>query len=64
LAELTELAEIGVPVLVVQGDRDAFGVPPADAVTRLVVIAGADHSLKKSVAVIAAAVVEFASQFG
>jgi hypothetical protein len=63
LAELTELAEIGVPVLVVQGDRDAFGMPPADAVTRLVVIGGADHSLKKSVAVIAAAVVEFVVEF-
>jgi predicted alpha/beta-hydrolase family hydrolase len=63
-SRLAELAEVSVPVLVVQGDRDAFGMPPADAVTRLVVIAGADHSLKKSVALIAAAVVGFASQFG
>lgn len=63
-SRLAELAQVSVPVLVVQGDRDAFGMPPADSVTRLVVIAGADHSLKKSVAEMAAAVVEFAGEFG
>ena len=38
-----ELAAVQVPVLVVQGDRDAFGVP---AQARL--IAGADHGFKVS----------------
>ncbi|MDP9093904.1 MAG: alpha/beta hydrolase [Actinomycetota bacterium] len=61
-SRLAELAQVRVPVLVVQGDRDAFGMPAADSVTRLVVINGADHSLKKSVTVIATAVVEFVSQ--
>jgi hypothetical protein len=59
---LPELAVPRVPVLVVQGDRDAFGMPPADAVSRLVVIAGADHSLRKSHAEIAAAVVAFVDE--
>jgi hypothetical protein len=36
-----------MPVLVVQGDRDAFGMPPRRRGRTLVVAAGADHSLKK-----------------
>ncbi|MCU1658986.1 MAG: hypothetical protein JWO57_3642 [Pseudonocardiales bacterium] len=60
--EKSRLEELGLPtvaVLVVQGDRDAFGMPPADAVDEVVVIAGADHSLKKGTAQVAAAVVGF-----
>lgn len=42
-----ELREAGVDVLVVNGDRDPFGVPdPADA-TELVVLPGEGHDLKK-----------------
>ena len=38
-----ELALPGVPRLVVQGSRDAFGVPPAGAGVEVTVLAGADH---------------------
>jgi predicted alpha/beta-hydrolase family hydrolase len=57
-SRLEELALPTVPVLVVQGDRDAFGMPPRD-IAELLVITGADHSLKKDPKAVAAAVVEF-----
>ncbi len=57
-SRLDELALPAVPVLVVQGDRDAFGMPPS-GVAQVVVIPGADHGLKKDVAAIASAVVAF-----
>jgi uncharacterized protein len=42
-----ELRGAGVPVLVINGDRDPFGVPdPADA-ERLVVLAGDTHALSR-----------------
>ncbi len=42
-----ELRDAGVDVLVINGDRDPFGVPgPADA-ARLVVLPGEGHELKK-----------------
>jgi|GEM_PF-424449 len=43
-----ELSGAGVPVRVVQGERDAFGRPEADpaAGVEVVVVAGADHSFK------------------
>jgi uncharacterized protein len=56
---LPELEGAGVPVLVVQGDRDPFGLPPAGPGREIVVIAGADHGLKRGLPGIAAAVVEF-----
>jgi predicted alpha/beta-hydrolase family hydrolase len=46
-SRLDELAAVNVPVLVVQGDRDAFGMPPAGVGRQVVVIPGADHSLKR-----------------
>lgn len=46
-SRLDELQAVRVPVLVVQGDRDAFGMPPRRRGQTLVVIPGADHSLKK-----------------
>jgi uncharacterized protein len=57
-SRLDELALPSVPVLVVQGDRDAFGMPSPE-IAELVVIAGADHSLKKDPNAVAAAVVDF-----
>lgn len=42
-----ELREAGVPVLVVNGDRDAFGVPESDQLVAVHVVAGADHSLRR-----------------
>ena len=48
-SRLTELAAVQVPVLVVQGSADPFGMPePADG--RSVVVLPGDHSLKKSAA--------------
>jgi uncharacterized protein len=42
-----ELREAGVPVLVVNGDRDPFGIPdPADA-SRVVVLPGQTHALSR-----------------
>jgi predicted alpha/beta-hydrolase family hydrolase len=48
-----------VPVLVVQGDRDPFGMPEPGPQRDLVVVAGADHSLKRDVDAVARAVLEF-----
>ncbi len=56
---LDELTLPVVPVLVVQGDRDPFGMPPPAPGRTIIVLAGADHSLKKGMAQGAAAVVEF-----
>jgi uncharacterized protein len=40
-----ELRQAGVPVLVVNGDRDAFGIPDGADVSRLVVLSGETHAL-------------------
>jgi uncharacterized protein len=40
-----ELREAGVPVLVINGDRDPFGVPDAADTAKLVVLPGETHSL-------------------
>jgi uncharacterized protein len=51
-----ELRSAGVPVLVINGDRDPFGVPdPADA-DRLVVLAGETHELSRQRSAIVTAV--------
>lgn len=56
---LDELAAPTVPVLVVQGERDPFGMPPEDPGRRLVVVPGAEHSLRADLAAVAAAVSSF-----
>ncbi|MDQ6938363.1 MAG: alpha/beta hydrolase, partial [Actinomycetota bacterium] len=62
-SRLSEVAAVTVPLLVVQGDRDAFGSPPgeffADDGRRLVTVAGADHSLRQNTDAVAGAVVQF-----
>jgi uncharacterized protein len=51
-----ELAAVGVPLLVVQGDRDPFGRPDElPAVGEVIAVAG-DHSLRRSATEAAAAV--------
>jgi predicted alpha/beta-hydrolase family hydrolase len=40
-----ELRSAGVPVLVINGDRDPFGVPDAADTSRLVVLTGQTHAL-------------------
>jgi predicted alpha/beta-hydrolase family hydrolase len=44
-SRLPELDGVAVPTLVVQGDRDPFGIPPA-AAGRTVVLVPGDHSLR------------------
>jgi predicted alpha/beta-hydrolase family hydrolase len=44
---LAELDAVGVPVLVIQGDRDPFGMPP-EAPGREVVVVPGTHSLRSA----------------
>jgi uncharacterized protein len=52
---LDELEAVPVPVLVVQGRNDAFGVPP-EGPGRTVVVLDGDHGLKKDLAGVGEAV--------
>jgi uncharacterized protein len=54
-SRLSELDDVTVPTLVVQGARDRFGIPPA-APRRTVVQVPGDHSLRADVQAVAAAV--------
>ena len=54
-SRLAELDDVKVPTLVVQGDRDRFGIPPAAANRTVVQVAG-DHGLKKDLDAVRAAV--------
>jgi predicted alpha/beta-hydrolase family hydrolase len=54
-SRLEELDEVTVPTLVVQGERDRFGMPPA-ARRRTVVQVPGDHSLRTDPDAVAAAV--------
>ncbi len=56
---LPELEAAGVPVLVVQGDRDPFGMPPPGADREIVVVPGADHALKRDPGAVAGAAIAF-----
>jgi predicted alpha/beta-hydrolase family hydrolase len=58
-SRLDELDGAGRPTLVVQGDRDPFGMPPPSAGREVVVVPGADHGLKKGLDVVAGAVITF-----
>jgi hypothetical protein len=52
---LPELDAVTVPVLVVQGENDAFGVPPAGPERTVVRVRG-DHALRRDVDAVRAAV--------
>jgi hypothetical protein len=54
-SRLNELDDVTVPTLVVQGERDPFGMPPATALRTVVQVPG-DHSLKADLEAVAAAV--------
>ena len=54
-SRLAELDAVRVPVLVVQGERDPFGIPPP-APRRVVVRVTGDHSLRTDLPAVAAAV--------
>lgn len=63
-SRLGELDGAGVPVLVVQGERDPFGMPPPGADREIVVLVGADHSLRRGLDVLAEAVRAFVAGVG
>ncbi|MFI5082514.1 MAG: alpha/beta family hydrolase, partial [Streptosporangiales bacterium] len=42
-----ELAAAGTDVLVLNGDRDPFGIPESSGRTRVVVLAGETHALSR-----------------
>jgi hypothetical protein len=54
-SRLAELDGVAVPTLVVQGMRDPFGIPPSNRRRTVVEVPG-DHSLKRDLAAVAAAV--------
>ena len=55
---------VGVPTLVLNGDRDAFGVPAAAADVEVLVRPGATHDLRKDVAGTAALAVDWLRRHG
>lgn len=61
-SRLSELDAPTVPVLVVQGDRDAFGMPPPAPRRELVTIPGDTHALKKDPHAVRDAVASFLLQ--
>ena len=54
-SRLSELDEVSVPMLVVQGERDRFGIPPPGARREVVQVPG-DHGLRKDPQAVADAV--------
>lgn len=60
-AELRAARETGARVLVVNGERDPFGIPDAQDADRVVVVPGETHALKGHRPVIVAAVAEWLS---
>jgi uncharacterized protein len=54
-----ELRAAGVPVLVLNGERDPFGVPDAADADRLVVLPGETHALSRHAGEISAAVLSW-----
>jgi uncharacterized protein len=54
-SRLSELDEVTVPTLIVQGERDPFGIPPATE-RRTVVLVPGDHGLKTDLQAVGAAV--------
>jgi uncharacterized protein len=56
--------DTGVPTLVVNGDRDPFGVPDARPGVDLVVLPGERHDLRKDTVAVARAVVDWLRDHG
>jgi uncharacterized protein len=54
-SRLPELEAVELPMLIVQGESDRFGMPPADRDRAVAVVPG-DHSLRKDVEAVGAAV--------
>ncbi|MEV0237301.1 alpha/beta family hydrolase [Nonomuraea sp. NPDC050786] len=62
-SRVDELRGAGVDVLVVNGDRDPFGVPDAADAARLVVLPGEGHDLKKDPARVGEVVAEWIAHY-
>lgn len=58
---LPELEAVKVPVLVVQGENDPFGMPPSGPARRVVPVRG-NHSLRSDKAALVAAVTVWLEQ--
>ena len=56
---IDELDAVGVSTLVLQGDRDPFGMPPARPQRRIVVLPGDGHGLTRNAETIAETTTEF-----
>jgi len=54
-SRLPELDEVPVPILVVQGERDPFGIPPSGPQRDVVLVPG-DHSLRTDLEAVAGAI--------
>jgi len=59
VAELRAARASGAAVLVVNGERDAFGIPDSGDADRVVIVPGETHALKGHRAEIAEAVAEW-----
>jgi len=59
LSRVAELREAGTEVLVVNGERDPFGIPDDQDASRVVVLPGETHTLSKKPAAVGAAVGEW-----
>jgi uncharacterized protein len=59
---LDELEAVKVPVLVVQGDRDRFGMPPPGPRRQVVQVKGEDHSLRRDRGAVHSAVASWLSR--
>ncbi|HWJ31540.1 MAG TPA: alpha/beta family hydrolase [Gaiellaceae bacterium] len=57
-SRIDELDAVAVPTLVVQGERDPFGIPPSAKRRKVVLVAG-DHGLKADVGAVEAAVADW-----
>jgi predicted alpha/beta-hydrolase family hydrolase len=57
-SRLPELDQVAVPTLVVQGERDSFGIPPSGARRDVVLVPG-NHSLRADLDAVASAVREW-----
>jgi uncharacterized protein len=59
VAELRAAGTGGVAVLVVNGERDPFGIPEAGDADRVVIVPGETHSLKGHRTIVAGAVIDW-----
>ena len=59
-----DLDAVGVPALVVSGERDPFGVPPEAPGREVVVVPGAVHDLRRDLRVVASGAVDWLTRHG